>query len=184
VILSADFCRGMLRLAKQTQTTRLAICPTEKGPAPEGHALFAADDTLLFGRLIAGDPSKGPADYVGVLGTHPPKDYAKQAAPIPHRTFAPLLRRANCIVGIVGSEPYTSISVRDGEARFHGCSHHGEFIETLHLPGHPDIELKVHISNVFKAYSAFRPQQVLFGERAVVLVRGDHLQMVATSRAA
>lgn len=200
VIFSTEFCRAMLRLAKQAQITRLAVkvmkvhvddrelnfnehgCLTHVTCrtviADGGYALFAADDTLLFGKLIG---TARPIDFVDVVNANLPKDFNKQAVPIPHRTFAPLLQRANRIIGIPSSEPYTSISVRGGEARFHGCSHHGEFIGTLHLPGHPDVELKVQISNVFKAFSAFRPQQILFGERAVVLTRGEHLRLVATA---
>jgi hypothetical protein len=103
--------------------------------------------------------------------------------PIP-RTFAPMLQRAQHVVGVVGSEPYSKIAVKRGKLTIHGSSHRGEIVETLRLDGHPDVELKVHISKVFKAYAAFRPEKILFGARAVVLVKGDHLHMVATSRAA
>jgi hypothetical protein len=177
VILSTDSCKEMLRLATQAHTIRLAFSSTEKNGAHD-YVLFAADDTLLFGRLIASDPSRGPIDYVGAFDAHMPE---QQPVPIPPRRFAAMLQAANHIAGVVGySEPYTEITIRREQLRMHVCSRRGEVIDTLRLPGHPDVGVKLHISHVVKAYKAFAPDRILFGQKAVVLARGNHLHLIAT----
>src|SRR5262249_34464409 len=146
VILSRIFCREMLRLAKQAQTTRLAVkvmkghvrVPTpvfdEQGhikryirrPAivdNAGYALFSADDTLLSGGLI---PTPEPLNHHYVITNNLPENYSEQLAPIPRRQFAALLQGLHHIVGVIPSEPHTEVSVKDGVATFHGASPRGQ----------------------------------------------------------
>jgi hypothetical protein len=186
-ILWSEFCQQMLRLAKQANATRLAV-KVMKVPikidrhhtviGTGGYALFSADDTLLFGRLI---PSPDPLDFDAVIANNLPERYREQLVRIPRR-LGPILKGAVAVAGIVGSEPYTEISIKDGVAEFHAHSRRGEFTETLRLPGHPDTKLRVLITNVRKAFKAFAPDRILFTERCVVLARGDLLHLTSAAR--
>jgi DNA polymerase III sliding clamp (beta) subunit (PCNA family) len=168
VILATDFCREMLHLAKQARVIRLAI--------ENEHALFSADDTLLFGKLIVTDQ---PLDYDRAVANNLPRHYRKQLVPIP-RQFAALLRRL-VLISNVGYEPHTEISIADGVATFRVKSRLGEITETLALRGHPDVKARVQMSNLHQGYAALAPEKILFTERCVILARGDLLRLVSAN---
>src|SRR5262249_19456621 len=142
-----------------------------------GYALFAADDTLLFGKLIA---TNEPLNYHNAFAANLPQRCRKQLVPIP-RQFAALLQRLMSISD-VGSEPHTEITISHGVATFRLNTRRGEITETLNVPGHPDAKLRVMMSSVHQAYAAaLAPATILFTERCVILASGDHLRLVAAN---
>src|SRR4029077_13163054 len=99
-ILSTPFSEQMLALAKTAKVLRLEIY--------SNHALLAADDTLLWGRLIA--QSDTPLDFVGVVEheQHLPKNFATASIPIP-KGLPAVLKHAASVTSIIGSETKTKI---------------------------------------------------------------------------
>ena len=118
MILPTKFCEQMLALAKTAKVLRLAIF--------HDFALFAADDAVLYGRLIG--LSNTPLDFVGVVKQHVPKNFAAKAIPIP-KGLPALVKRAAHFTSVVGSETKTKIIVNDGVATVAAESERGQLRE-------------------------------------------------------
>ena len=165
VILPAEFCRQMLRLAKAAQTTRFAL--------HADHAIFAADDTVLFGGLIQSNQS---LDFEGTLKRYLPRGYRKAMVRIRKRQMGPILARASCITDIIGSEKPSRISINGGEATFCSRSKRGLVIDSMALPGHREVESEVRVSLLLKAYASL--DNVLFTPECAIMARDDMLYLV------
>ena len=142
IILWREFCEQMLKLAAQAQTTRLVL--------HRDYALFAADDVMLYGRLLK---SAEPLDFKAALQYHLPQDFAARAIPMPPQ-LAPLLKRVARLSDIKGNESPTKISIKDGIATFHTQSDRGVLDDTLALPGHPDVQLSVNAALLLRGCAA------------------------------
>ena len=179
VILSGEFCTQMLHLAKRAAITRLFIHKERltkreaRKRQPCDYALFVADDTLLFGRLII---SESPLDMEKVVQDFVPKDQAKAMVAIPPK-LKEVLQRMTRISEIVTAETLTHIIIKDGMATFRSASQRGEISETIPLPGHPDAETRMIVSHLLHALGSF--EQVLFQPRCVLLRRGQHLRLIS-----
>jgi DNA polymerase III sliding clamp (beta) subunit (PCNA family) len=164
VILSADFCRAMLRLAREAQsTTEMAL--------GDGYALFAADDMRLFGRLIESD---NPVDFEAIMKRDMPMH--EQLVNVPRAELGPVFARA-ALVDIKG-RVRTRITIRNGEATFHSRSDQGEMFDVIELPGHPDAELQIWTGALRKDYASF--DQVLFTPKCVIFAKPGMIRLVAT----
>ena len=152
----------MLRLAKRAQTTRLGVTGD--------HVMLAADDTLLWGRLIK---SNNQPNYADVMARLLPKRYATQAVAAPHELEG-ILQLAKVI-----PDANIKITVADGEAALVSSEENGaQYEETLQLPKHPDVKLQVRARTLLDAYAAFAPENILFTKTCVVLTRNKLLRLV------
>jgi DNA polymerase III sliding clamp (beta) subunit (PCNA family) len=168
VILSGEFCNQMLRLARTAQTVRFALC--------KDHAMFVADDTLLFGRLIKSDD---PLNFEDALERYLPRDFAKTAVNIPKPEMGIMLKLASRISEIQGNEEPTTIRVKRGVATFKSKSNRGEIEEEIALPGHPNVEAEFRISLLLDAYAAH--DRILITKNCAVMGGGDNrFYMAAT----
>lgn len=167
VILSGEFCRAMLRLAKQAQTVRFVL--------REDHALFLADDSLLFGRLI---DTRAPLNFDRAVQRHLPERYTEAMVDIPKPKLELVIKRATRITEIKGNVPPTDIEIEGGTAAFHSCSKRGEVNDTMLLPGHRNVAVRVNTSLLAGCQNFDR---ILFTERCVIMTKGtDMLRLVAT----
>ncbi len=178
VILSGRFVRTMLRLAERAQTVRLAV--------EREHALFLADDTLLYApHIIANNPSV-------VLAAAQKLRRRDRAAMIkfPKRKLALALELAarfsrrptpdSTVKFLRNEEGLTTIRIRNGQAVFRARSQESETESEIKLAGHPDADLKVYASLLFKACPAF--DKVLFSEDAVLMSKGELFHAVAAQK--
>jgi DNA polymerase III sliding clamp (beta) subunit (PCNA family) len=172
VILPSNFCRTMLTLAKSAKTWRFDIY------LDEGYALFAADDVLLFGRLIHTD---NPLDFVDVVQRHVPKTYASTAIPLP-KELRSLLKRST-IVALALNDSFiwkpTTIDVKDGIGTFESQSYYidgATITEHLRMPGHPDVQTGFKVSLLCKACTT-EAERILFTEHAVIMNSGPHFYL-------
>jgi hypothetical protein len=169
-ILPTPFCKQMLRLAKQAQTTRLAV--------RDDHALFIADDALLFGRLVQ---SNQPLNYEEVLEAMMPNGTRAKMVPIPRPTLGDMLQRAARICDIKRNEVKTKIIVRKQVIAFASASRRAEgraeVFETAPLPGHPDIEALVQATDLLKPYRW--AEQVLITDKCMSMAAGNAVGIVA-----
>jgi hypothetical protein len=158
-LLPAEFCQQLLRLAAQAQTVRLGLY--------DDHALFAADEVLLFGRLIA---VENPLEFDDTLTRFLPRDFNDKAIPIPKKLRA-VLQRADRITGIKGADVKTRVTVSDGQATFCSRSARGQAADRLALPGHPDVDIRVSVDLLLKGLRG--AERVLISERVAILSSGN-----------
>jgi hypothetical protein len=167
VTLNVEFCEQMLRLAKQAQTVRLAV--------RRDYALFAADDTLLFGRLWAVDR---PTDYAGTWQHYVSPSRVQAMVDIP-AALRPMLARAAKITTGIGER--SVISIRDGVARFHTVGNfESEVTDSIALPGHPDVDLEIDTERLNAG--AARLDKVLFTAESVLMRKDDRLYLISAQR--
>jgi hypothetical protein len=167
VILSTEFCEQMLVLAKSAKTLRFEVVAD--------HALFTADDTLLWGRLIELSPT--PLDFVGVI-KRMPKDFDSKAIRIP-RELRAVLKRLARVTCIAGNETGTRVVIKDGVATFTALSERGRVIDKIKLPRHPDVKMNINARLLLDGYKA-APDRILFMPECAILARGEHYFLVAT----
>jgi DNA polymerase III beta subunit, central domain len=165
ITLPVEFCTEMLKLAKRAKTVRLDV--------QDDHVLFAADDTLLFSRLLAVDH---PINYARVLGQHMPERRVKALVDIPRRLPWIFEQAAQLDTGI---NERASLCIQGGEARLHMYTTRGEFTDTMQLPGHPDGECAPPAAPLRRA-AAFN--KILFSNDSVLLATGDMFYLVAALR--
>jgi hypothetical protein len=174
VILNEAFCKQMLRLAKRAHTMRLAVM--------DDHAMFAVDHILLYGRLLEPDPKRPPYDFPGIVAKYAPKGSTTQAVAVP-RQLGAILQRA---VKVVARDP-TEITIVDGLATFVTQSvkkDAGAVSETLELPQHPDVSLRVDADLLLRAHATFPSARILFTDRSIILSKNERIRLVSAAAAA
>jgi hypothetical protein len=193
-IVCADFCRQMLALAEQAHSTRLVLVHHTQqrskklrngfADAPAGHALFLADDTLLFSRLLYID---GPRrfDFNEMFKAVVPADYAKRMVAIPQQ-LGVALKRSSLLANkprqgeviFRHTEGYlaTEVAIEDGKATFRTRSPRGEISDTIQLPGHADITALVDVRWLLDHHAKF--DKILFTDEWAILAKGDHVCVV------
>jgi DNA polymerase III sliding clamp (beta) subunit (PCNA family) len=159
-IVPADFCRQMLVLAERAHTTRLAM--------RADHALFIADDTVLFGRVLRSDTNE--IDFDWALKNSLPADHATAMIAITQQ-LQMALKRASLL------DAATELAIEDGKATLRSRSPRGEISDTILLPGHADISVLVDAARLFDRHSKF--DKILFTDRCAILAKNEHLCVVA-----
>jgi DNA polymerase III sliding clamp (beta) subunit (PCNA family) len=167
VILPIDSCKQMLRLAKHAQTTRLAF-------HDDHYALFLADDTLLFGKLVK---SNNPFQFERLLERLMPNGTRSEMVPIPKPKFGIMLQQAARICDIKGNEVRTRFTVREGVIELFSRSDRGQVSESIPLPGHPDVEQMAQAAYVLPPYKW--AERMLISEDCVLLASGNAVAFVA-----
>jgi hypothetical protein len=164
VILTAEFCQQMLRLAKRARVSRLGLT--------RDYAILAADDMVLYGKLLT---SARPVDFERILQEHLPRDYAATMIAIPPKLKTMTGRIA--LVEAKGDHVRTQITCKDGTVRFATSSNAGEVVDSAKLPGHPDIEVSVRATLLRRG--CLIADKILFSEKSVVMAKADALYLVA-----
>jgi hypothetical protein len=181
VILSTAFCEQVLTLAKTAKTLRFDVYPAPSRRPPAGaiafagHALFAADDAVLYGKVIP--QSDTPMDFVGVVKQHVPTDFARKSIAIP-KGLPALVKRAAHLTSVIGSETKTTIVIENGMATVEALSERGHLCDRLAMRDHPDVEINVNARLLMEGLWA-GPDRVLFTHRCAILARGSHHFLVA-----
>lgn len=170
VVLSGDFCRQMLALSKLDGKKHLEI--------NNDYSLFQSGDIVLFGKLV--DVPK-PLDFDAVIQSSFPESKRKQLVAIPSKLEL-ILDRAIIITESKAERPKTSISVKDGIAKFFSQSaDKGEVRDSVQLEEqHPEVNVSIDprlFRNGFGAYDKF-----LLTENCLVMVKGNSLYLVSASQ--
>jgi hypothetical protein len=166
-ILSAEFCRQMLRLAASTKTWRIDI---EQG-------LFLADDVLLHGDGIYPD---NPQDFVRTVQRHMPTDYDSEAIPVPKGLAAAAQELAVITVdGGRHSDSEVGISITDGIATFEAESDLGAITKQLRMPRHPDVRATFKVSLLCEACTW--AERILFTKNSIIMNSGPHFYLCAAT---
>jgi hypothetical protein len=169
LILPTAFCKQMLRLAKTAQTTRLAF--------GKDHALFAADDTLLFTPTLRN--LVNPLPFESVLQRHMPNRLKAKFVAIPKPKLGLMLQRAlSCrIRGRDRSNPwrrdaFTKVKVHNNVIEFFSQSDRGVVLDETDVPDHPNVEeVKVRPDLLLKAYAW--ADKMLVTKKSVLLATDD-----------
>jgi hypothetical protein len=166
-LLPNAFCKQMLRLAKQAQTTRLAF-------RNDRYALFLADDVLLFGKLIQ---SATPFQFERILGRLMPNGTRSEMVPIPKPQFGIMPQQAARICDIRGNEVRTRFTVREGVIELFSRSDRGQVSESTPLPGHPNVKQMTQAAYILPPYKW--AERMLISENCVLLAGGNAVACVA-----
>lgn len=168
IILSGSFCRQLLALNKLESKKHIEI--------HDDYALFQCGDTILFGKLIS---VQRPLDFEGVIQSSFPAGSSKHLVSVPSKLEL-MLDRAIIITDSKTERPKTTITIKDGIARFFSKSdERGEVRDSVQVPEHPDTEMMVD-PRLFKAgYGKF--SQMLLTENCLIMAEGANLYLVSAS---
>ena len=169
VVLSGNFCRQMLSLAKLSDKKHIEIHPD--------YSLFQCGDTILFGRLV---DVQRPLDFDSVIEGSFPKEIHKNLVAIPSKLQL-ILERAVIITESKTERPKTAITVKQGIARFLSKSEErGEVRDSCQVePQHPDVSVSID-PRLFRAgFGAF--DKMILTEQCLVMTKGSSVYLVSAS---
>lgn len=168
VVLSGNFCRQMLALAKLDGTRSIEI--------HDDYSLFTVADNVLFGRLV--DVPR-PLDFDSVIDQTFPKEVRKNLVSIPSKLEL-ILDRAVIITESKTERSKTEITIKDGIARFLSKSEKGEVRDSTQLEeAQPDVSVNID-PRLFKAgYGYF--DKFTMTEQCLIMTKGSSLYLVSAS---
>lgn len=169
-ILPGEFCRQLVALFGSLEDDQ--PCSFEIGQrAEEQYALFAIEDTILYGRVIA---TNSPLNFPAVLANLIPSRVEDLVA-IPEQ-FDGAVERA-CIVCDT-DRGHTTISVADGKMQLRSQSEGEADVEDVLsvARNHPTVSIKVE-PKLLKRASAF--ESFLIRDMCVVMAKGSRLYLIA-----
>lgn len=169
VVLSGNFCRQMLSLAKIEGKKHIEIHDT--------YSLFQCGDNILFGRLI---DVQRPLDFESVIQNTFPKELWKNLVSIPTKMQL-ILERAVIITESKTERSKTAIVVKDGIARFVSKSNdRGEVRDQVQLEDmQPDVSVSIDPRLFRSGYGFFEKMCLL--ENCLVMTKGTSLYLVSAS---
>lgn len=164
IILSAEFCRQMLRLRKEAKSVALEL--------RDGYAMFTAGNVQLYGTLLQ---SRNPVDYEKVMARvrveHSDKTLCSKPAELEH-----VLNRAALITDIAGRDISTRITLNQGRAKFESESERGKVVDEIAVR-HPNIEVRTQPALWRAGYDRYEKFKIT--NQAVVMTHPDGLFAVA-----
>lgn len=169
VVISGEFCRQMLNLAKLDGTKHLEIHDT--------YSLFKCGENVLFGRLV---DVQRPLDFDAVIDSSFPASAEKQLVSIPSKLEL-ILDRAIVITDSKQDRPKTDITIKDGIAKFFSQSvDRGEVHDQVQLEvHHPDVSVSID-PRLFKAgWGAY--DKMVLTKNCLVMSKGASLYLVSAS---
>jgi DNA polymerase III sliding clamp (beta) subunit (PCNA family) len=166
--LPLEFCEQMLKL-KDAQQTQLTL--------EADHALFAADDTLLFGRLLAVEQ---PLDYAKVLQRFLPQQFPA-GIPTPTSNERARMRVAFELAALMTdgkTDERTDISVNAGKLKLRSANMtRGQSSDVLWYKAHPDAKCGAVMERVAKGFARY--ENLLIRDDVVLLSSGENVYLVA-----
>lgn len=179
VILSGPFCKQVAELAGKADKTEISI--------HSDHSLFKADDTMLFGRLIAPHES-ADLDFKGILEHHLPRNYEDNVWGIPER-MKNIIDRACIISSATIDQTRTKVTLNGSDyLRFYSKSTRGEAQDDLNLktvrPTGKQGEVTIHLDPELLKAGLEGYQRILFTDDCVILTdeKHKHLYLVGASK--
>jgi DNA polymerase III sliding clamp (beta) subunit (PCNA family) len=171
VVLSGNFCRQMLSIAKTGGSSHVEI--------HSDYSLFVCNNTILFGRLI---DVQRPLDFDAVIESSFPQELHKNLVSIPTKLQL-MLERAIIITESKTERSKTAISIKDGIAKFVSqSSEKGEVKDSVQLEAqHPDVSVTID-PRLFKQGYDGKFDKMLLTENCLVMTRGDSLYLVSASQ--
>lgn len=169
LVLSGNFCRQMVALAKLGDKKQLEIT--------NDYSLFQCGDTVLFGRLVN---VQRPLDFDSVIQNTFSKELHKNLVSIPTKLQL-ILERAIIITESKTERSKTAITVKQGVARFFSQSKEkGEVRDNVQLEDmQPDVTMNVD-PRLFKAgYGFFDKMHIT--EQCLIMAKGTSLYLVSAS---
>lgn len=168
VVLSGDFCRQMLVLAKFDGVKHLEI--------NEGYSLFECGDNVLFGKLV---DVQRPLDFDSVIENLFSKEVQKNLVTIPSKLEL-ILDRAVIITESKTERSKTAITVNDGIAKFFSKSEKGEVRDTCQLEdAHPNVEVNIDPRLFKQGYGAY--EKFVLTDQCLIMTKGTSLYLVSAS---
>jgi DNA polymerase III sliding clamp (beta) subunit (PCNA family) len=170
VVLSGNFCRQMLLIAKTGGSSHVEI--------HSDYSLFVCNNTILFGRLI---DVQRPLDFDAVIESSFPQELHKNLVSIPTKLQL-MLERAIIITESKTERSKTAISIKDGIARFVSQSpEKGEVKDSVQLEAqHPDVSVTID-PRLFKAGYGWA-DKMLLTDQCLIMSKGDSLYLVSASQ--
>jgi DNA polymerase III sliding clamp (beta) subunit (PCNA family) len=166
VVLSADFCRQMLRIAARDKDINLNV-------QEEYSLLEASDGTQLFGKLIN---VSCPLEFPSIVGDHLPGDYVNQLQQIPKRLRLILQRATILAKRKIGTSSVT-VKVRNGKMYLTSKSEEGaELNDFTYLRNHKDITVELNPKLLLAGCNLF--QRILFTETGAIMAKVDAIYIV------
>lgn len=173
VTLSLEFCEQLVKL-RDASNRILRIDPD--------HALYAADDTLVLGRLLAVEQ---PTDYARILKAHLPNGFP-HGMPAPTATEREPIRLAlewvNCSVPDSALNERTDIKVEGGNLSLLAANvRRGEAKNAVRYKAHPDAQCTVVLDRVLRGFARY--ESMLVRDEVVLMATGDNVYLVSALRA-
>jgi DNA polymerase III sliding clamp (beta) subunit (PCNA family) len=168
VVLSGNFCRQMLSIAKTGGSSHVEI--------HSDYSLFQAGETILFGRLV---DVQRPLDFDSVIESSFPADAEKDLVSIPTKLQL-ILDRAIIITESKTERSKTAISVKGGIAKFYSKSENGEVRDSCQVEEHhPEVEVSID-PRLFKiGYGRY--SKMLITQNCLIMANGKNLYLVSAS---
>jgi DNA polymerase III sliding clamp (beta) subunit (PCNA family) len=169
VVLSGNFCRQMLSIAKTGGSSHVEI--------HSDYSLFVCNNTILFGRLI---DVQRPLDFDAVIESSFPQELHKNLVSIPTKLQL-MLERAIIITESKTERSKTAISIKDGIARFVSQSpEKGEVKDSVQLEAqHPDVDVTID-PRLFKVGYGWA-DKMLLTDQCLIMTKGGSIYLVSAS---
>ncbi len=167
-IISAPFCRQLLKLASKSKSWNLHIT--------NEYSLFASvEGETLFGKLVH---SKKPVDFAEIMRANfNPRD-AKRAVDIPSQ-LGLILSRAAIVNDSKLTRASSVMTVTEGRFKLVSKSERGEVVDTMRLDDHSDTRMLVEPKLLQAGFGDF--DKILITEKCAVMTKDNHLYMVAAN---
>ncbi len=164
VILSADFCRQLIRFGKSES---LAIDITEE------YSLAQVGKTMIYGRLIYSD---NPVRFEEMMNAHLPKK--AKLVPMPSR-LRMAIERAIVITSSKTATTKTEVTVNDSHIQLSSKSDRGSIQDRVAFEdsGHPPASITLDPAHLRIGQEG--ADKILFTERAAILSKGSSVFMIA-----
>lgn len=168
VVISGNFCRQMLALAKLDGNKHIEI--------NDDYSLFQCGDDILFGRLV--DVPR-PLDFDSVVEQTFPTKMHKNLVSIPSKLQL-MLERAVIITESKTERSKTAITVKDGIAKFFSKSEKGEVRDSVQVEeAQPDVSVNID-PRLFKVGYGYFTHMCLT-ETCLIMSKGNSLYLVSAS---
>lgn len=170
VVISGEFCRQMLNLAKADGTKHLEL--------NDSYSLFKCGNNVLFGKLV---DVQRPLDFDAVIDSSFPPAAEKNLVQIPSKLEL-ILDRAIVITDSKQDRSKTDITVKDSIAKFFSQSvDRGEVYDQMQVEqNHPDISISID-PRLFKAGLGAYDKFTLT-KTCLVMSKGSSLYLVSASQ--
>lgn len=167
IILSADFCREMLRLQANAEHIALEI--------RDDYAMFSAGSHLLYGKLLQ---TNNPLKYDQILDRVKVAHTDKSMCEKP-KGMDGVLDRAILITDIAGREIPTKLTIDANKARFESDSERGRVVDNLEFT-HSNISVGIKPKLWRKLYDRYEKFKVT--GNAVVMTHSTGLCALSVTR--
>lgn len=168
IVISGNFCRQMLTLAKSDGKKHIEL--------HDDYSLFQCGEDVLFGKLV--DVPR-PLDFDSVINSTFPAELHKNLVAIPSKLQL-MLDRAVIITESKTERSKTAITIKDGIARFFSKSEKGEVRDNVQLEEmQPDVSVSIDPRLFKNGFGHF--DKMCLTENCLIMSKGASLYLVSAS---